>query len=123
MAGSTVVASNELAVAFPDAYPVSPGHMLIVLRRHIPDLFQLTTEEQAAVWSLVAPVRQHIEKHHSPDGYNLGINVGSAAGQTVAHAHFHVIPRYAGDIADPRGGIRRVLPHKAGYWQKSWLIP
>ena len=116
IAESAIVAGNELAVAFPDGYPVSPGHMLIVPRRHIPDFFQLTAEEQAAVWNLVAPVRRHIEEHHSPDGYNLGVNVGPAAGQTIAHAHFHVIPRYARDVEDPRGGIRWVIPKKAAYW-------
>jgi diadenosine tetraphosphate (Ap4A) HIT family hydrolase len=118
IANSDVVLSNELAVAFPDGYPVSAGHMLIVPRRHIEDFFSLTAEEQAAIWNLVAPARRHIETQHAPDGYNLGINVGPSAGQTVPHAHFHIIPRYAGDVADPRGGIRWVLPSKAVYWRQ-----
>jgi diadenosine tetraphosphate (Ap4A) HIT family hydrolase len=116
---SGILLGNELAVAFADGYPVSPGHMLIVPRRHVQDFFQLTPQEEAAVWNLVAPVRRHIEKYHSPDGYNLGVNVGTAAGQTVAHAHFHVIPRYAGDADDPRGGIRWVVPAKAAYWRET----
>ena len=67
--------------------------------------FALTEEEQAAIWSLIAPVRQNIEKDHSPDGYNIGVNIGAAGGQTVPHAHLHVVPRYSGDVQDPRGGI------------------
>ena len=110
-----MVLGNELAVTFSDAFPVSPGHMLIVPRRHVSDFFSLTAEEQAAIWSLVVSVRRHIETQHAPDGYNLGINVGSSAGQTVPHAHLHIIPRYDGDVDDPRGGIRWVLPSKAGY--------
>jgi diadenosine tetraphosphate (Ap4A) HIT family hydrolase len=71
------------------------------------------------VWNLVGPVRRHIEEHHAPDGGNLRINVGAAAGRTVARAHFHVIPRYAGDAEDPRGGIRWVVPAKAAYWRQT----
>jgi diadenosine tetraphosphate (Ap4A) HIT family hydrolase len=109
---------NELAVAVYDGYPISPGHSLIVPRRHIDDLFALTQEEQTAIWALVAPVRQNIEKDRSPDGYNIGINIGATGGQTVPHAHLHVIPRYSGDVQDPRGGIRWIIPSKAAYWQK-----
>lgn len=116
IAASAVVTGNDLAVALADGFPVSPGHMLVVPRRHVADFFLLTAEEQAAVWSLLEPVRRHIEKNHSPDGYNLGINIGAAAGQTVDHAHLHVIPRYAGDVEDPRGGVRWVVSRKAPYW-------
>ncbi|MBI5486029.1 MAG: HIT family protein [Deltaproteobacteria bacterium] len=104
-------------VALADAYPVSPGHVLIVPRRHEPDFFRLTDEERAAMWEMVPAVRRTIERNHAPAGYNIGINVGAAAGQTVPHAHLHVIPRYAGDSADPRGGVRWVLPERARYWQ------
>lgn len=117
IAASQFIQENQLAVALPDAYPLSPGHTLIVPRRHVEDFFDLTAEEQAAVWTLVQLVRQHIEKNYSPHGYNLGVNNGRAAGQTVAHAHVHIIPRYAGDVADPRGGIRWIIPSKAPYWQ------
>ena len=107
---------NEFAVALYDKYPVSPGHALIVPRKHIADLLTLSWEEQTAIWSLVVPVQQNIEKDHSPDGYNIGINIGEAGGQTVPHAHLHVIPRYSGDVQDPRGGIRWIIPPKAAYW-------
>ncbi len=113
------VLENSLAVGFPDGFPVSPGHTLIVPRRHAADYLELSDEEQAAVWDLVGPVRRHIEEDHKPDGYNLGVNVGRAAGQTVAHAHLHVIPRYSGDVEDPRGGIRWIIPAKAPYWRTS----
>jgi diadenosine tetraphosphate (Ap4A) HIT family hydrolase len=118
LAAADVTVQNELAAAFPDAFPLNPGHTLIVPRRHEPDFLALSAEEQAAVWSLVELVRTRIERDHRPDGYNLGVNVGVAAGQTVGHAHLHVIPRYAGDAADPRGGIRWILPARAAYWQR-----
>ena len=109
---------NDLAAALSDIYPVSPGHTLIVPRRHMEDFLELTQQEQEAVWSLVAPVRNKIESLHAPSGYNIGVNIGEAGGQTIAHTHLHVIPRYAGDVEDPRGGIRWVIPDKAVYWQK-----
>ena len=116
LTGDKLVAENDLAVAFLDAFPLSPGHCLLVPRRHEADFLALTSAEQAAVWALVAPVRRHIEAVWMPDGYNLGINVGKAGGQTVDHAHLHVVPRRHGDVADPRGGVRWVLPTKAQYW-------
>ena len=112
-----LVAANELAVAFPDAFPLNEGHCLIVPRRHEPDFFALTSDEQAAIWALVPVVRRHIEATRVPDGYNVGINVGAAAGQTVDHAHLHLIPRCHADVSDPRGGIRWVIPAKARYWE------
>lgn len=111
-----VIATNELAAAFPDGFPISPGHTLIVPRRCAADFLKLTAAEQVAVWELVEPVRRHIESTLQPDGYNIGINIGAAAGQTIAHAHLHVIPRYQGDVEDPRGGVRWILPSKARYW-------
>jgi diadenosine tetraphosphate (Ap4A) HIT family hydrolase len=110
------LAANDLAVAFPAGFPVSPGHALIVPRRHEPDFFALTAEEQAAVVALVNPVRAVLGKQFAPDAYNLGVNAGKAAGQTILHTHLHVIPRYAGDVAEPRGGVRWVLPETARYW-------
>jgi diadenosine tetraphosphate (Ap4A) HIT family hydrolase len=112
-----LLAENELAVAFLDAFPVTPGHSLIVPRRHEPDFLALTAAEQAAVWALAASVTRQLHASHAPDGYNIGVNVGEAAGQTIDHAHLHVIPRRRGDVADPRGGIRWVLPGKAAYWE------
>jgi diadenosine tetraphosphate (Ap4A) HIT family hydrolase len=116
MAGREHVAANTHAVAIWDAFPVSPGHALIISRRHVADLFELGADEQAAVWALVPAVKALIDARHAPAGYNIGVNVGAAAGQTVGHVHVHVIPRYEGDAADPRGGVRRVLPAKADYW-------
>lgn len=117
MTGDDVIARAEHAVAFHDAYPVSPGHALVVPRRHEPDYFALRAEERLALWSLVEEVRDRLEEIHSPAAYNIGVNAGRAAGQTVAHAHVHVIPRYEGDMEDPRGGIRHVIPEKAAYWE------
>jgi diadenosine tetraphosphate (Ap4A) HIT family hydrolase len=107
---------NDLAAAFPDAYPVSRGHTLVVPLRHGAEFFQLSPEEQTAMWRLVETLRRRLEESIAPDGFNIGINAGGAAGQTIGHAHIHVIPRFVGDIQDPRGGIRWVLPAKARYW-------
>jgi diadenosine tetraphosphate (Ap4A) HIT family hydrolase len=113
-----LIAENELAVAFPDAFPLNPGHSLVVPRRHVADLFELSIPEQQAIWNLVPVVRSAIASVHQPAGYNIGVNVGPAAGQTVAHAHVHVIPRHPGDVPDPRGGVRWVIPARAAYWNE-----
>lgn len=110
-------AQNDLAAAFLDAYPVSKGHCLIVPRRHEPDFFALAQDEQTAIWMLARQIQSNIEETLSPDGYNLGVNIGAAAGQTIDHAHLHVVPRFRGDVADPRGGVRWVVPTKAPYWE------
>jgi diadenosine tetraphosphate (Ap4A) HIT family hydrolase len=112
-----LVAANDLAAAFPDAFPLNEGHCLIVPRRHEADFFVLSKDEQGAMWALLASVRAYIEANRLPDGYNIGLNVGTAAGQTIAHVHLHVIPRYRADVSDPRGGIRWVIPAKAKYWE------
>jgi len=117
--GDALIAQNALAAAFLDAYPLNEAHCLIVPRRHEPDFFDLTADEQAAVWSLTKDVRQRIEAIRAPDGYNLGINVGAAAGQTINHAHLHVVPRYRGDVEDPRGGVRWIIPARAAYWKEG----
>lgn len=108
--------ANDHAVAFADRYPISAGHTLVVPRAHQADLFDLRADERAALWALVDVVRTELVAEHRLDGFNIGVNIGEAAGQTVAHAHVHVIPRYRGDVPDPRGGIRWVLPDKAAYW-------
>lgn len=108
--------AGELAVAFPDAFPVSRGHTLVAPRRHEKDYFALSDDERAAIWSLVGEVRRYLESSLEPDGYNIGMNVGAAGGQTLEHAHIHVIPRYKGDVADPRGGIRWIFPDRARWW-------
>jgi diadenosine tetraphosphate (Ap4A) HIT family hydrolase len=110
------VASNALAFAIRDAYPVSPGHTLVVTRRVVPDWFAATDEERRAVMELVGEVKRLLDRGvPRPDGYNVGFNAGSAAGQTVPHLHVHVIPRYAGDMDDPRGGVRYVIPSRGNY--------
>ena len=111
------VASNPVAFAIRDAYPVSPGHTLVIPNRHIGSFFELSAREQDALFQLVRDQKQVLDAEFRPDAYNIGINDGPAAGQTVPHVHIHVIPRYQGDEADPRGGVRRVLPAKARYWK------
>ncbi|WP_272425260.1 DEAD/DEAH box helicase family protein [Polyangium jinanense] len=112
---SNWIASNALAFAVPDLYPVSRGHTLVIPRRLIATWFDATPEEQAAIFQLVGEVKRKLGAELSPDGYNIGINAGEAAGQTVMHLHVHVIPRYRGDVDDPRGGVRHVIPGKGNY--------
>jgi diadenosine tetraphosphate (Ap4A) HIT family hydrolase len=106
---------NAAAIAFLDSFPVAEGHTLVVPKRHVVSLFDLPEKELAAVWKLVAQVRAKLLADIKPDGFNIGVNNGLAAGQTVMHAHVHVIPRRSGDVADPRGGVRWVIPGKAPY--------
>ena len=113
---SRVIGENEHALWMRDAYPVSPGHSLVVPKRHIASFFEATLPEREAILALVDEARACAEAELRPDGYNIGINDGAAAGQTVAHLHVHLIPRYAGDVPDPRGGLRWVIPGKADYW-------
>jgi diadenosine tetraphosphate (Ap4A) HIT family hydrolase len=113
---SRIFAENEFTAAFADAFPVTEGHTLVVPKRHVASLFDLPAEEQAAVWRLVALVRGKLMNELKPDGFNVGVNDGQVAGQTVMHAHVHLIPRRKGDVADPRGGVRWVIPDKAAYW-------
>ncbi len=108
-----VTAENELALAFKDSCPVSDGHSLVIPKRHVETYFDACPEEHAAISSLVGQVRRLLQEDLSPDGYNIGANVGEAAGQTVFHFHIHVIPRYRGDVADPRGGVRKVIPNRS----------
>ena len=103
-----LLAESPLVVAFADARPVSPGHTLVVPRRHVSTYFDCTEDEKATLWALVEHVRGLLSDRN-PDGFNVGFNDGAAAGQTVFHAHIHVIPRYAGDVRDPRGGIRHAV--------------
>jgi len=110
-----VVARNDLCYARWDHYPVSRGHLLVIPFRHTPDFFSMTPEERVALLDLVASCRGLISREFSPAGYNIGFNVGTVAGQTVMHCHCHVIPRYVGDVPDPRGGVRGVVPGKRGY--------
>lgn len=109
------VDDNTLAFAIHDAFPVSPGHTLIIPRRVVSTWWEATAEEQRDLLDLVNKVKAALDASHSPDGYNVGFNSGVAAGQTVVHLHIHVIPRYHGDMSDPRGGVRHVIPSKGNY--------
>ena len=115
----SVFAETEHAAAIYDAYPVTNGHLLIVPTRHVKSIFDLDEEEQIQIWQLVAECRSIQKKESNPDGFNIGINDGPAVGQTIEHAHVHLIPRDHGDHPDPRGGIRWVLPTKADYWSEG----
>ncbi len=110
---------QPLAIARRDTHPVSPGHTLIIPKRHVASFFETTEEERLAMMKLLDETKAILDGKHKPDGYNIGINGGAAAGQTVMHLHIHLIPRYAGDKPDPRGGVRWVLPENAAYWQKK----
>ncbi len=118
-AAGAVFAANATAVALPDAYPLAAGHTLVCPRRHVSDLFALDEDEWSGVWSLVRDVQRRLVGGVDADGWNVGVNAGPAAGQTVEHAHVHLIPRRAGDVVDPRGGVRWVLPDRADYWSRS----
>ncbi len=106
---------GDLFKAAWDIFPVSAGHALLILNRHVPTWFDASREEQIDLVGGIGIVRSIIEKLHSPDGYNIGVNVGQAAGQTVFHLHVHVIPRYYGDVVDPTGGVRHVIPERGNY--------
>ena len=112
---SAWVAHNTLAFAIEDRFPVSPGHTLVIPRRVVATWFEATAEERAALFELVDEVKRLLDERLRPDGYNIGINAGEAAGQTVMHLHVHVIPRFRGDVDDPRGGVRHVIPGKGNY--------
>jgi diadenosine tetraphosphate (Ap4A) HIT family hydrolase len=104
--------------AFRDQFPISKGHTLIIPRRHVASIFDLHDDELEEFWETVSQVRRQLQQEFKPDAFNIGVNDGTAAGQTVLHAHVHIIPRYAGDVPDPRGGVRWIIPEKADYWSK-----
>jgi diadenosine tetraphosphate (Ap4A) HIT family hydrolase len=112
-----IIDSNDLALVIRDGYPVSPGHTLVIPKRHIGSWFEITQAEQQALLDLLTKTKAVLEAEFKPDGYNIGINDGPSAGQTVPHLHMHLIPRYKGDQEDPRGGVRWIIPEKAKYWQ------
>jgi diadenosine tetraphosphate (Ap4A) HIT family hydrolase len=114
-ASGDAVLENELAYARYDKYPVTPGHLLVLPRRHVATWFEASAEEQRALLGLVEAGKRLLDDLHRPDGYNIGINMGEAAGQTVMHLHVHLIPRYRGDTPDPRGGVRGVIPARQSY--------
>ncbi|MGA2705611.1 MAG: HIT family protein [Isosphaeraceae bacterium] len=107
--------SNAHAVAIADGFPVSPGHTLIIAKRHIACFFELSLVEIMAVYELLCRGRARLDATHKPAGYNVGINIGEAAGQTVMHFHVHLIPRFFGDVIEPQGGVRNIIPGKGVY--------
>lgn len=112
---SQVLFENNLAIAIYDKYPVQKGHILIILKDHCETYFDASIEQIRAMNELISKAKTHIDREFKPDGYNLGVNVGEFGGQTVMHLHIHVIPRYKGDIEDPRGGIRKAIPNLVQY--------
>ncbi|MCD8516691.1 MAG: HIT family protein [Burkholderiaceae bacterium] len=114
-----IVDQNDLAMAIRDGFPVSPGHTLVIPKRHVGSFFELGEEEVQAMMGLLKKAKANLDKEFNPDSYNIGVNDGSQAGQTVSHVHMHLIPRYEGDVKDPRGGVRWLIPEKADYWSDS----
>jgi len=116
LAPERILVANDLGLVFRDGFPVSLGHTLVIPRRHVGSFFDLNPEERDAIMALLDAAKEGVDAEFNPNGYNIGINDGPAAGQTVPHLHVHLIPRYTGDSSDPRGGIRWVLPESAKYW-------
>jgi diadenosine tetraphosphate (Ap4A) HIT family hydrolase len=112
---SRIILDNTYAFVISDQYPVSQGHTLIILKRHIASLFEANSEEITAIFDLAKQVQKLLSRQFKPDGYNVGFNDLEAAGQSITHCHMHIIPRYQGDVKNPRGGIRGVIPGKQNY--------
>jgi diadenosine tetraphosphate (Ap4A) HIT family hydrolase len=113
-----ILLTSAHGVIIRDGFPISPGHTLVIPRRHVDSFFNLTAEERVDLLGLLDQAKADIEKEFKPATYNIGINDGPAAGQTVPHLHIHLIPRYTGDIPDPRGGVRWIIPENADYWSR-----
>ena len=114
---NTLLGENSSCIGFLDKYPVSLGHTLIVPRRHVVSFFDLTQDERGNMFALLDVIKTQLSTEYNPSGFNIGINDGLAAGQTIMHVHLHLIPRFKNDVEDPRGGIRWVIPSKARYWE------
>jgi diadenosine tetraphosphate (Ap4A) HIT family hydrolase len=110
-----LLVQTELSLAFLDSFPVSKGHALVIPKRHVASIWEMTTEEYTDAFELVRQVRDILQQEFEPQGFNIGVNCGEAAGQSVFHAHIHIIPRYAGDVPNPRGGVRNIIPAKGNY--------
>jgi diadenosine tetraphosphate (Ap4A) HIT family hydrolase len=115
LAPDTLILAMPRVVAIRDRFPVNPGHTLIITRRHVPTYFDADEDERLELWEAVAAVKAALDLELHPDGYNVGFNVGEAAGQTVMHLHVHVIPRFRGDVDNPRGGVRHVISSRGNY--------
>jgi len=112
---SDIFLMGEKSYVRYDKYPVSAGHLLVIPFRHVSSVFELKEDELAEMLSFIVQVKEYIDNQFHAEGYNIGVNVGEAAGQTVMHVHIHVIPRYLGDMKNPRGGVRGVIPEKQRY--------
>jgi diadenosine tetraphosphate (Ap4A) HIT family hydrolase len=111
----SVFAETKLSFAIFDNFPVSNGHTLVIPKRHVATIWELTGNEYADIFDLIKQVKDIVQNRFSPQGINVGVNCGEAAGQTVFHAHIHIIPRYTGDVPNPRGGVRNIIPGKGDY--------
>ena len=115
-----IIAQNDLAYAIRDGFPVTPLHTLIIPKRHLVDYFELTTSELLACHKLIHQLKIDIKNEDSlVEGFNIGMNAGEVAGQTIFHCHIHLIPRRRGDVENPRGGIRHLIPNKGFYDDKK----
>jgi diadenosine tetraphosphate (Ap4A) HIT family hydrolase len=112
---SRVVVRDELSFCIHDAYPVSKGHCLIIPVRHISSFFEANEVEKLSLMNVLEMAKHRIEQTHNPQGFNIGINDGAVAGQTIPHLHIHLVPRYTGDVEKPEGGVRWIFPEKALY--------
>lgn len=110
-----VVFENELAYAIMDGFPVNVGHMLIIPKRHVETYFDVSKEEATAMYELALQAKEYLTEKYHPDGFNIGLNCGEYAGQTVMHCHMHIIPRYKGDVEKPRGGVRNIIKSISEY--------
>jgi len=110
-----VLFKADTAMAILDSFPISPGHALVIPKRHVADYFELTAEEQNELWQLVNRCKMILQDRFHPDGFNIGINVGEMAGQSIFHVHIHLMPRYKGDVKNPKGGVRHIIPGKGYY--------
>ena len=114
-ADHSILAQTTLSFACLDNFPVSKGHALVIPKRHVPTIWELWDHEYADVFALVKQVKDLLQKKFDPQGINVGVNCGEVAGQTIFHAHVHIIPRYHGDVPNPRGGVRNIIPGKGDY--------
>ena len=112
---SAFILENEYWMCIYDNYPVSEGHTLIIPKRHFNDYFLSTKIERNSFDKIMFELKEYLDKKYSPDGYNVGFNVNEEGGQSIFHCHIHVIPRYSGDVQNPRGGVRGVIPSKQNY--------
>lgn len=114
-----IIDSSSLGLVIRDGFPISPGHTLIIPKHHVGSFFELDPVERAELLALLDRAKVVLDKEFKPQGYNIGINDGPAAGQTVLHLHIHLIPRFINDRPDPRGGVRWIIPEKADYWSEK----